>query len=51
MMGPGGKTIAPINRKFKVDFCTVARWNNDGTIVEENLFYDVVGVMTQLGIM
>jgi hypothetical protein len=51
MMGPGGKTIAPTKRKFKVDFCTVARWNNDGRIVEENLFYDVVGMMTQLGIM
>jgi predicted ester cyclase len=51
MMGLGGKTIAPTNKKFKVDFCTVARWNNDGKIVEENLFYDVVGMMTQLGIM
>lgn len=50
MMGPGRKTIAPTNKKFKVDFCTVARWK-DGKIVEENLFYDVVGMMTQLGIM
>jgi hypothetical protein len=32
-----------------VDFCTVARWNN-GEIVEENLFYDVVGLMSQIGV-
>ena len=33
-----------------VDFCTVAKWRN-ARIVEENLFYDVVGMMKQLGIM
>jgi hypothetical protein len=32
-----------------VDFCTVARWDN-GQIVEENLFYDLMGMMKQLGI-
>ena len=50
MMGPDGKMIPPTNKKFKVDFCTVAHWKN-GKIVEENLFYDVVGMMTQLGLM
>lgn len=50
MMGPGGKMIRPTNKKFKVDFCTVAHWKND-KIVEENLFYDVVGMMTQLGLV
>jgi predicted ester cyclase len=50
MMGPGGKMIPPTNKKFKVDFCTVAHWKN-GKIVEEDLFYDVVGMMTQLGLM
>jgi predicted ester cyclase len=52
MTGPmvmGDKTIPPTGKKFEVDFCTVARWH-DGQIVEENLFYDVVGMMTQLGI-
>jgi predicted ester cyclase len=44
------KTIPPTNKKFKVDFCTVAHWKN-GKIVEENLFYDQVGMMTQLGLM
>ena len=50
MTGLDGKTIEPTNKKFKVDFCTVAKWKN-GRIVEENLFYDVVGMMKQLGIM
>ena len=31
------------------DFCTVARWDN-GEIVEENLFYDLVTFMRQIGL-
>ena len=49
MMGAGGKTIPPTNKKFKVDFCTVAR-RTDGRIIEENLFYDQAGMMAQLGL-
>ena len=52
MKGPmvlGDKTIPPNGKRFEVDFCTVARWH-DGQIVEENLFYDVVGMMSQLGL-
>jgi hypothetical protein len=42
------------NRPYKVffasgDFCTVARWD-DGQIVEEDLFYDLVTFMRQLGL-
>jgi hypothetical protein len=48
MIGPGGKT-APTNKKFQVEFCTVAHWKN-GQIDEENLFYDQVGMMRQLGL-
>jgi predicted ester cyclase len=51
MMGLDGKMIPPTNKTFKVDFCTVARWNNDGKIVEENIFYDQIGMMTQLGVV
>jgi len=50
MMGLYGKNIEPTNKKFKVDFCTVAHWKN-GQIVEENLFYDLVGMMRQLGVI
>ncbi|MGI8720014.1 MAG: ester cyclase [Nitrososphaeraceae archaeon] len=42
--------IPATNKKFKIDFCTVARWN-DARIVEENLFYDSVGMMRQLGLV
>ncbi len=49
MMGPDGKEIPPTHKSFEVDFCTVAHWAN-GEIVEENLFYDVVGLMRQIGV-
>ena len=42
--------IAPTGKKFHVEFCTVAQWK-DGEIVEEKLFYDLVGLMKQIGIM
>ncbi|HCF56743.1 MAG TPA: ester cyclase [Myxococcales bacterium] len=44
-----GTRIPPTGKCFEVDFCTVARWH-EGQIVEENLFYDLVGLMQQLGI-
>jgi hypothetical protein len=42
--------IAPTNKSFKVDFCTVAHWVN-GEIVQENLFYDLMGMLKQIGLM
>ena len=50
MKGGDGKMIPPTNKSFKVDFCTVAHWVN-GEIVEENLFYDVIGMLKQIGVM
>jgi hypothetical protein len=49
MMGLGGKEIPPTHKLFEVYFCTVARWVNR-EIVEENLFYDVVGLLRQIGV-
>ena len=49
MTGPDGMEIPPTGRKFDVEFCTVARWDN-GQIVEENLFYDLVTFMRQIGL-
>ena len=49
MKGADGKEIPPTNKPFDVDFCTVARWD-DGQIVEENLFYDLVTFMKQIGL-
>lgn len=49
MKGPDGKEIPPTGRSFDIEFCTVARWNED-QIVEENLMYDLVTFMQQLGL-
>ena len=37
-------------KTFEVEFCPVARWQN-GEIVEENLFYDQVGFLRQIGVL
>jgi ketosteroid isomerase-like protein len=50
MKGPDGKMIPATNKKFEVEFCTVAHWK-DGEIVEEKLFYDLVGLLRQIGVM
>jgi hypothetical protein len=49
MKGADGKMVQP-GKVAKIEFCTVATWK-DGEIVEERLFYDVVGMMKQLGLM
>ena len=49
MKRPDGTTIPPTNKSFEVEFCTVAHWQN-GKIVEERLFYDLVGLMRQIGV-
>jgi ketosteroid isomerase-like protein len=54
MTGPmrlaDGTELPPTGKAFEVDFCTVARWEN-GQIVEENLFYDLMGMLKQIGVM
>lgn len=45
-----GKLVTPTNKGFKVEFCTLARWKN-GEIVEEKLFYDLMGLLKQIGLM
>jgi hypothetical protein len=49
MQGPDGKEIPPTGEAFEVDFFTVAKWDND-QIAEENLMYDLVGFMRQIGL-
>ncbi len=51
MKMPDGKVIPPTNKSFHVEFCTVATWNNNGQITEERLFYDLVGLLRQIGVM
>jgi hypothetical protein len=47
MTAPDGTQIPPTNKSFDVDLCTVARWQN-GMIVEEHIFFDLVGFTQQL---
>ena len=51
MTMPDGTIIQPTNKSFHIDFRTVARWNEQGQIVEENLFYDLMGMLRQIGVM
>ena len=44
-----GTEIPPTGKPFEVDFYTVALWDN-GQIVEENLMYDLVTFMKQIGL-
>ncbi len=54
MVGPwkdlGGQEHPPTGKAFELEFCTVARWKN-GEIVEENLFYDQVEFLRQIGLL
>jgi hypothetical protein len=53
MTGPmttgDGTEIPPTGKSFEVDFTTIAKWH-DGQIVEENLMYDLVGFLKQIGL-
>ena len=49
MKGTDGRMIPPTTTSFEIDFCTVAHWK-DGQIVEERLFYDLVGMLKQIGV-
>ena len=50
MRGPDGRMIPATNKTFEVEFCTVAHWK-DGQIIEEKLFYDLFGLLRQIGVM
>lgn len=49
MKAPDGTMIPPTGKSFEIDFYTVAKWDND-QIVEENLMYDLVTFMKQIGL-
>jgi SnoaL-like polyketide cyclase len=49
MKAADGAEIPPTGKSFEVDFCTVALWDN-GQIVEENLMYDLVTFLKQIGL-
>jgi hypothetical protein len=45
---PDGTVIEPTGKSFHIDFCTVAHWNEHGQILEENLFYDLMGMLKRM---
>jgi hypothetical protein len=46
---PDGKTFEATHKIAMLEFCTVATWK-DKEIIEERLFYDLSGMMRQLGV-
>ncbi len=51
MTMPDGTVVQPTGKSFHIDFCTVARWNEQRQIVEENLVYDLMGMLKQIGVI
>ena len=47
---PNGKPIAPTGKAFKLTMNTVGRWNAQGTMDEEYLFWDNQTYMQQIGL-
>ena len=46
----GGKAIPPTGKAFKLPMSTIGRWNAQGTMDEEFLFWDNATYMKQIGL-
>jgi ketosteroid isomerase-like protein len=44
-----GKTIPPTNKQFRIDLAITLRFEG-GKIAEEHIYYDRLGMLTQLGV-
>ncbi|MFQ2200068.1 ester cyclase [Aeromonas hydrophila] len=51
MVLANGSTIQPTGKRFEIEMATIARWNKQGTMDEEWLFYDDYTFMKQLGVI
>ena len=49
MKGLNGNTTRPTDQKFEVEVCVVTCSKN-GEVVEQKVFYDLVGMQRQLGV-
>ena len=49
MHGPGGRTVQPTNKSFKAPSSIVCRLEK-GKIAEVRVYFDVLGLMAQLGL-
>lgn len=47
---PNGQPISPTGKAFKLTMNTIGRWNAQGTMDEEYLFWDNATYMKQIGI-
>lgn len=47
---PDGSSIPPTGKAFKISMATIGRWNAEGTMDEEFLFWDNATYMRQLGL-
>jgi hypothetical protein len=45
-----GKSIAPTGKAYRIPMATIGRWNKDGVMVEEFLFWDNAEFMKQIGL-
>lgn len=50
MKGRDGSITQPTNKTLEIEVCRVTRWKN-GEIIEQRVFYDLVGMQQQIGIM
>ena len=50
MTDPDANEIPPTGMSFEIELCTLARWHETEQIIEENLFYDLGGLMMQIGL-
>jgi steroid delta-isomerase-like uncharacterized protein len=50
MEGPGGE-IPPTNKRVEVAYAAFVKTNAQGQITEERRYYDMAGMMMQLGLM
>lgn len=46
---PGGKSVAPTGKPFKLTMATIGRWR-EGVMIEEYLFWDNATFMKQIGL-
>lgn len=47
---PGGKSIPPTGKAYKMSMATIGHWSKDGVMDEEYLFWDNLDFMKQIGL-
>jgi steroid delta-isomerase-like uncharacterized protein len=49
--GPGGQEIPPTNKSIRVPVIASIRFNEDGLIAEEHIYFDRATMLAQLGVL